>query len=90
MNAEGTRKWTAQVSVGGADFSDLISYRNDTLKDTTDAAVSAAVELIREELGSDASVILFKQLKGDAEPKRDRSVYVYREDGAIRYQQMGA
>lgn len=86
------RKWTATVSVAGQDYSDLLELTNDTLKDTTNAAVALATYLIREqELGSDASVVLFKQLRGDVEPKRDRSVYVYRDfDGTIRTQQSGA
>lgn len=74
------RKWTAEVSVAGQDVSALLEYTNDTLKETTSVAVSLATRMIRvEELGSDASVVIFKQLKGDAAPVRDRSVYVYRD-----------
>jgi hypothetical protein len=44
-----------------------------------------------EELGSDASVVIFKQRKSDDEPVRDRSLYVYRDwdsngDAVIRVQ----
>lgn len=86
-----TRKWTATVSVAGQDYSDLIELTNDTLADTTSVAVLLAMRLIQDELGSDAGVVLYKQLKGDAQPKRDRSVYVYRaEDGTCRVQQSGA
>lgn len=93
-----TRKWTATVSVAGQDVTDLLDLdglvggrTNDTLKDTTDRAVRLASQLIREEYGSDASVTLYKQLKNDPEPVRDRSVYVYRDwnrngDAVIRVQ----
>jgi hypothetical protein len=85
-----TRKWTATVSVAGQDVTDMLdqSYPpnyaagpglSDTLKTVTDAAVALAARLIREEYGSDASVVLFKQLKNHPEPVHDRSVYVYRD-----------
>jgi hypothetical protein len=96
------RKWTAAVTVAGVDVTDLLdqSYPpnyvtgtglSDTLKVVTDAAVALAARLIREEYGSDASVTLFKQLKNQPEPVRDRSVYVYRDwnrngDAVIRVQ----
>lgn len=85
-----TRKWTAAVTVAGQDVTDLLDQAyppnyaantglSDTLKEVTNAAVALAAQLIREGIGSDASVVLFKQLKGQPEPVRDRSVYVYRD-----------
>lgn len=71
------RKWTAEVSCGGQPVA--FDYPNsDTLREVERAAVAAARSAIAREEGSDASVVISKQLKGDAEPVRDRSVYVYR------------
>lgn len=86
------RKWTAAVSVAGQDVSSMLELTNDTLRDTERAAIELATRMIRvEELGSDASVVVFKQLANDDEPVRDRSLYVYRDwdrngDAVIRVQ----
>jgi hypothetical protein len=88
-NATAPRKWTAEVSVAGQDVTSMLELPlgTDTLAATTQAAVALATRLIRDELGSDASVWLFKQRRDDAEPIRDRAVYVYRDDnGAVRTQ----
>jgi hypothetical protein len=85
------RKWTVEVAVAGQDCLVVLDNVNDTLKDTTAAGIEAARSMIADEQGSDGSVVLFKQLKGDAEPKRDRAVYVYRDDdGSIKTQNHGA
>jgi hypothetical protein len=73
-----TRKWTAELSVGGQEFPCPTSAR-DTLADQIAAAVAEARELICEyEIGSDASVTLYKRTQRDG-LKYDRSVYVYRD-----------
>jgi hypothetical protein len=89
-----TRKWTATVSVAGQDVSSLLELNptSDTLRELERSAVALATRMIRdEELGSDASVAIFKQRKSDDEPVRDRSLYVYRDwdangDAVIRVQ----
>jgi hypothetical protein len=74
-----TRKWTVELSVGGQSIP--VAYGNsDTLRAVVLAAKDAAYNAIfREEIGSDASLVVFKQLKGDAEPVRDRSFYGFRD-----------
>lgn len=79
-----TRKWTADVSVGGQsfgltadDYADVLC--GDTLRDTVARAKTIAESAIEQKVGSDASIIVFKQLKGDSEPVRDRSFYGYRD-----------
>jgi hypothetical protein len=89
-----TRKWTAEVSVAGQNVSALLELNptSDTLRELERSAVALATRMIRdEELGSDASVVIFKQRKSDDEPVRDRSLYVYRDwdsngDAVIRVQ----
>jgi hypothetical protein len=77
MNATITRKWTATVSVGGCEFP--VESNWDTLRETILAGKKVAEDAINEEAGSDACLTIFKQLKGDAEPVRDRSFYGYRD-----------
>jgi hypothetical protein len=91
------RKWTAQVSVAGQDVTSLIEYgTSDTLAAVTVEAITLAKRMIRdEEMGSDGSIVIFKQLKGQDEPQRDRSMYVYRDwdrngNAVIRTQAQGA
>jgi hypothetical protein len=81
------RKWTATLCVAGQEFPAPISA-HDTLADQTRVVVAEAASLIRDyEIGSDASVTLYKQLRDDDAPVRDRSVYVYRDDnGQIKTQ----
>jgi hypothetical protein len=88
-----TRKWTATVSVAGYDVTNTLIYPpSDTLREVERAAIKVAAEHIRDyELGSDASVVIYKQLAKDPEPVRDRSMYVYRDwdrngDAVIRVQ----
>jgi hypothetical protein len=89
-----TRKWTATISIGGETVpADLPAPRYhegfmgvpDLLSETRKAALAQAAEYIRAEMGDDASVAIYKQLKGDPEPVWDRSGgYVWREmDGRI-------
>jgi Flp pilus assembly protein CpaB len=88
MSTTQTRKWTAQVSVAGQDVTSLVRLTHDTLHETAGAAKAVAADLILNGEGSDAAVILFKQLKGDEEPKRDRAWYMYLDDdGRVRSQE---
>jgi hypothetical protein len=86
------RKWSVRVTVAGVDVTEWLtersfSYRStgNTLADQRGAGIGLARHLIKEGLGSDASVTIFKQLKDDAEPVRDRSYYVYRDQPTRRY-----
>lgn len=95
-SSQQTRKWTATVSVGGVDLTDLVNLGNsDTMTEIRNAGLAVAREAIAAGLGSDARVVLYKQLKGDDAPVRDRSWYVYqdtptrREPFGIRVQAMG-
>ena len=73
-----TRKWTAELSVAAQEFECPISER-DTLVDQTRVAVAEVAKLISEyEIGSDASVRLYKETQRDGR-KYDRSLYVYRD-----------
>lgn len=88
-----TRKWTASVSVAGQDVSELIELpQSDTLRELERAAIALATQCIRvDELGSDASITVYKQRASDDEPVHDRSMYVYRDwnasgDAVIRVQ----
>lgn len=78
-----TRKWTATVSVAGVDVTDLIeptrSATSDTLAAVRADALAVARRMIAAELGTDASVIISKQLANDDAPVRDRSYYVFRD-----------
>jgi hypothetical protein len=77
MNAQ-PRKWTADVTVGG--HAVPVEYTNDTLRETIAAAKLAARDAImRDELGTDASLVVFKQLRSDAAPTCDRSLYGFRD-----------
>lgn len=78
-------KWSVQVTVGGADFSDVATEKaarvqSDTLAVVRSAGLQVAREALKEEFGDDASVIVFKQLKDDPAPVRDRSYYLWQDE----------
>lgn len=101
MTKTETRKWTVRVIMDKTDVTDLMVHRtrmdgSDTIAATAGAGLGLARELIAAGLGGEAEVILFKQLKGDDAPIRDRSYCVWQDrptrqfsDG-IRHQYTGA
>lgn len=74
-----TRKWSVEVACGGQPVVVSLDEVRDTLADTRAAAIAEASLMIREyELGSDASVVLFKTTKARG-TERHSSCYVYRD-----------
>lgn len=80
-----TRKWTAELSCGGAPYT-VQTSSSDTLKAQRESAIGLARAYIGDGVGSDAAVVLYKTTASGG-TVRHSSVYVYRdEDGSIRVQ----
>lgn len=78
------QKWTVEVTVGGQTFSAIAASRvaeanSDTLATVRRVGLEVAREAIAEEYGSDAAVVVYKQLAGQPSPVRDRCWYLFRD-----------